>query len=117
MPKVLNMIKSLLKFYPPNGKLNNPQGTKMSNLKDDKQIKEKLTWLIDKRSQERYLTNKLLTKEHLKSKVDELPNLEELIEHFSDTLPQPALGQFDAETLARVQAAFPYRTIKSPHLD
>jgi len=87
------------------------------NNKSDVSSNLQATWLLDKRSQERYLEKQMQTKAELTQTKDELPNLDAAIEKFSDELPQPALGQFDAATLARVQAGFPYRSIKSPHLD
>jgi hypothetical protein len=61
---------------------------------------------LDLRSKDRYLKKALLMPSEILSHNSSLPDLSDQIEE--STEPQLALGTFDAETLARVQASFPY---------
>lgn len=76
------------------------------------------SWLLDRRSQDRYTLNG-----DMKKLVDE-KEVPQTLEKFVDAIPdlsdhtvptvetQPALGSFDADTLARVQKSFPYNVFK-----
>lgn len=68
---------------------------------------EKKEQLLDTRSQERYTRKGEVSAQEIQAHLDSLPDLAGQETGFSEA--QPAIGAFDAETLARVQRNFPYR--------
>lgn len=68
---------------------------------------EKKEQLLDTRSQERYTRKGEVSAQEIQAHLDSLPDLAGQEAGFSEA--QPAIGAFDAETLARVQRNFPYR--------
>jgi hypothetical protein len=67
---------------------------------------EKKTQQLDTRSQDRYTRKGELTPQEIQAHLDSLPDLAGQETGFAES--QPAIGTFDAETLARIQKTFPY---------
>lgn len=72
----------------------------------DERDEEKKQQRLDSRSQERYLRKRELTAQELQAHIESLPDLSGQETGFSE--PQPALGTFTPEELARIQKNFPY---------